>query len=133
MASDPPDDLFAPLKGHKYMSLTTFRKGGVPVATPVWFAERDGKLYVATSRTSGKARRLRHDPIVTVAPCKPNGDLLGPALPGKARILPPDEEAAASRSLARKYWLEKRLLGVAQAIARRKTPERDTFLEIRPV
>ena len=81
MASEPPADLFAPLRGHKYMSLTTFRRGAVPVATPVWFAEQDGKLYVTTSSTSGKVKRIRRDPIVTVAPCKANGTLLGPAMP----------------------------------------------------
>ncbi len=133
MASEPPADLFAPLRGHKYMSLTTFRRGAVPVATPVWFAEQDGRLYVTTSSTSGKVKRIRRDPIVTVAPCKANGTLLGPAIPGKARILPPDEEAAADRALRRKYRLVKGVIDALRVILRRKAEGKETFLEIRPV
>jgi hypothetical protein len=34
---------------HRYMSLATFRKSGVEVATSVWFAAADGKLH-ATAR-----------------------------------------------------------------------------------
>jgi hypothetical protein len=35
----------AAIQGQKYISLTTFRKNGAAVATPVWFGEGDGKLY----------------------------------------------------------------------------------------
>ena len=38
----------------KYVSLATFRKNGVAVHTPVWFAEEDDKLYVMTRSDSGK-------------------------------------------------------------------------------
>ena len=44
---------------HRYMSLATFRKSGAQVATPVWFAPADGKLYVFTAGDSGKVKRLR--------------------------------------------------------------------------
>ncbi len=133
MASEPPADLFAPLKGHKYLSLTTFRRGAVPVATPVWFAEQDGRLYVTTSSTSGKVKRIRRDPIVTVAPCTARGELLGHAVPGKARILPPDETAVADRALRRKYRLEKGMMRVLRTVLRRRAEGENTFLEIRPV
>jgi uncharacterized protein len=51
---------FAALRGQSFMRLTTYRKSGEPVATPVWFAEEGEKLYVTTDRISGKVKRLRH-------------------------------------------------------------------------
>lgn len=37
---------FAPLLGHKYLSLITFRKSGAAVATPIWFAAGGDRLYL---------------------------------------------------------------------------------------
>ncbi|HEV2057076.1 MAG TPA: pyridoxamine 5'-phosphate oxidase family protein [Methylomirabilota bacterium] len=45
---------------HRYLSLATFRKSGIKVATPVWLAAADGKLHVFTAGESGKVKRLRH-------------------------------------------------------------------------
>jgi len=42
------------------MTLSTFRRSGAEVATPVWFAEAGGRLYVFTAGDSGKVKRLRH-------------------------------------------------------------------------
>jgi hypothetical protein len=39
-------DRLALFEGHKYINLTTFRKNGQAVPTPVWFVVRDGRLYV---------------------------------------------------------------------------------------
>ena len=61
MASQIPP----PIQGQKYISLTTFRKTGVGVATPVWFGEEDGKLYVMTRSDMGKTKRIRNNPQVT--------------------------------------------------------------------
>ena len=46
------------LDRHRYLSLATFRRSGAEVATPVWFATVDGRLYVVTSGDAGKAKRL---------------------------------------------------------------------------
>ena len=90
----------------KYISLTTFRKSGVGVSTPLWFAERDGKLYVVTEKTSGKSKRIRNNPNVKVAACTIRGKITGPEFAGMARFLPDGEEStAARRSIRKKYWL----------------------------
>jgi uncharacterized protein len=90
----------------KYISLTTFRKTGAAVATAVWFAERDGKLYVMTERESGKVKRIRNNPNVRFAPCNFRGRVTGPEFAGKARILPPAQESELARQAVRKkYWL----------------------------
>ena len=65
------------LERHRYMSLATFRRSGAEVATPVWFAAADGKLYVFTAEQSGKVKRLRHSSRARVAPSDARGRVLG--------------------------------------------------------
>lgn len=89
----------------KYISLTTFRKTGAAVKTPLWFAELDGKLYVQTRNDSGKYKRIRNNPQVTVAPCTMSGKVTGPEFAGKARILPPEQSNPGREAVKRKYWL----------------------------
>jgi PPOX class probable F420-dependent enzyme len=74
------------LATEKYVLLTTFRKDGREVATPVW-AVRDGDaLAVWTASDSGKVKRIRRDGRVTVAPCDVRGRPHGGAVPGHATI-----------------------------------------------
>lgn len=93
------------ISGQKYISLTTFRKSGAPVRTPLWFAENDGKLYAMTRSDSGKYKRIRNNPKVLVAPCTIRGTVTGPEFQATARILPPDQWPTAKKLLNRKYWL----------------------------
>lgn len=93
------------IQGQKYICLTTFRKSGVGVGTPVWFAERDVKLYVKTRIDSGKSKRIRNNPNVRVAPCNIRGKITGPEFAGKARILSKDESKLAHDAINRKYLL----------------------------
>lgn len=108
------------LNGAQFMSLATFRKSGVAVATPVWFAERGGRLYFLTDRNAGKVKRIRSNQQVTIAPCRANGKVLGDSIPGTARILSESEFASADRLLTAKYGLQKRLLDVYGAIRGRR-------------
>ena len=75
------------LAGQRYMSLSTYRKNGAEVATPVWFAAADGKLYVFTAGDSGKVKRLRSSPRVRVAPSDARGYVRGPSHAGNARVM----------------------------------------------
>jgi hypothetical protein len=96
---------FANLEGHTYMNLTTFRKSGAAVPTPVWFAQADNRLYVVTDMRTGKVKRLRNSPRVEVAPCTARGELLGPAAAGSGRILGEEESTVARVLLDRKYGM----------------------------
>jgi len=58
----------ADLDRHRYLSLSTFRRNGAEVATPVWFAADGAKLYVFTLADSGKVKRLRHIARVLTEP-----------------------------------------------------------------
>ena len=53
----------------KYLSLTTFKRDGSAVATPVWFVREGDALRVVTDVDAGKAKRIRNSGSVLVAPC----------------------------------------------------------------
>ncbi len=97
------DSPFPHLRGHSYADLVTFRKSGVGVHTPVWFAEDDGRLYVMTRSDSGKMKRIRNNPRVELAPCTMRGRPLGPTVPATA-VLAGDQQAGRE-AIRRRYWL----------------------------
>jgi PPOX class probable F420-dependent enzyme len=111
----------APIQDQKYISLTTFRKNGAGVATPVWFGEEGGKLYVMTRSDMAKTKRIRNHPQVRVAPCTIRGKVTGPDFAATARILPPEEQAQARQTINRKYWMARLPLVWART---------DTYFEI---
>ena len=92
----------------KYISLTTFRRDGTPVATPVWVARQGDGLVVYTARSSGKVKRLRNDNHVLVAPCDMRGRVTGDVVEGTARLQ--DDAESAIALIRRKYGLQARLL-----------------------
>jgi hypothetical protein len=99
---------FSVVQGHKYISLTSFRKSGKPVATPVWFVEKEGKICVWTQANSGKMKRLRHTSRVTLAPCTMGGKVIGPTVEGLARIVSPQEKEQVRLLLQGKYgWMQR--------------------------
>jgi len=95
----------AEIHGQKYLSLATFRKSGVPVHTPIWFAEENGRLYFMTGSKLGKYKRIRNNPRATIAPCTIRGKITGPEFPATVRILGPEEYQRVRRLINAKYWL----------------------------
>jgi uncharacterized protein len=91
------------LRAHKRALVVTYRRDGTPVPTPVWAAEESGRLYVRSERASGKAKRLRNDSRVLIAPCTVRGKPLGAPLEARGRMLSREEEPNAERALARRY------------------------------
>ncbi|MER5896093.1 PPOX class F420-dependent oxidoreductase [Streptomyces sp. NPDC001876] len=89
----------------EYVSLTTYRKDGTPVATPVWAAADGDVLYVWTRSDSWKVKRLRNDPRVVVTVCDVRGRIAegAPSAEGTARLLDGTEMAGVRKLLARKY------------------------------
>lgn len=98
-----------------YVLLTTYRKDGTPVGTPVWAVARDDKLYVWTDRDSWKVKRIRRNPAVTVRPCGIRGAPRGDVREGTARLLDETETGRVQGMIMRKYWL----LGPPTALASR--------------
>lgn len=90
------------LQGKKYIDLVTYRKTGVGVHTPVWFAEENGKLYVMTRSDSGKFKRIRNNPRVEIAASTARGKRIGRAMAAVARVA--EDQEAARRAIRRKYF-----------------------------
>ena len=99
----PRTGTVAEVAEHKRTLLTTFRRSGVPVSTPVWAGEADGCFYVRSERTAGKIKRLSNDSRVLVAPCTVRGRPLGAPLEARASVVPEDRELLAEQALARRY------------------------------
>lgn len=108
------------LTKEQYINLTTFRKSGVGVPTPVWFATEGDTLYVYTGAGAGKVKRIRANGRVTFAASNNNGKKLkGPIHEGTARVLPESDGPRVDALLSKKYGVQKRLIGVIEAVARR--------------
>ena len=91
--------------------LTTYRRDGTPVGTPVHIAVVGDIAYVRTFDPSGKLKRLRRNPDVEIAPCTVRGRATGLGMRATARILDGEESARAARALAGKYpFLHGRLI-----------------------
>lgn len=78
--------LTTPGKGHTTI-LTSFRRNGMGVGSPVGTVASHGKLYFMTPANAWKVKRLAHNPRVTVAPGTFKGEAFGPAIEGTARRL----------------------------------------------
>jgi len=103
---------FSTIKREQYIRLTTFRKYGQTVDTPVWFAVHNGTVYVATGAQTGKVKRIRHTPRVFLAPSTASGKVKAAAVEGKARIVTEVQEIyIAKAALQRKYGFKRAIYG----------------------
>jgi hypothetical protein len=121
--------VLAGLQGHSFIALTTFRKTGAPVVTPVWFVLRDKKVVVFTGRSSGKVKRLRNNPRVELAPSDFNGKPLGATITGKARFIPENEWPENEQVFKKKYKAQFSFFGF---LGRMRGNEERVYLEISP-
>ena len=85
--------------------LTTYRRDGRPVGTPVSIAVAGDRAYFRTYDAAGKVKRLRRHPEVAIAPATVRGTPTGPAIRAAARLLDGAEATEARAALARKHPL----------------------------
>ena len=85
---------FPDLGKEQCIALTTFRKTGQAVTTPVIFAQNPWTIYVGTRADAGKLKRLGHTARVTLAPCTYGGKVTGSVIEGNARIVTESEEVS---------------------------------------
>jgi PPOX class probable F420-dependent enzyme len=95
----------APLVRQRTVLWTTFRRDGTPVGTPVSINVEGDRAFIRTWDTAGKAKRIRSNREVTIAPCTASGRATGPPGSAHARIITGEESARAGRLLVRKYPL----------------------------
>ena len=127
------------LADEKYIALTTFKRDGNPVTTPVWAAAlEDGKIGFWTSSTSGKAKRLAHTSKVIVQPCDARGRVKAGTSPTDATavvVTGPELEAIRTRIVAKYGFmtkLTKFLNRIGALIKRKKQPYGDSGVVITP-
>ena len=104
-----------PLVSAKYVALTTFRRTGAPVTTPVWFApslDEPGSFAVITVDDTGKTKRLAHTDTVELQACDVRGKVAPgtPTFGGTARVVRDAADVASvRRAVVAKYGLLARL------------------------
>lgn len=116
------------LDGQQFIALTTYRKNGLGVMTPVWFALDGEKFYVWTEGSSGKVKRIRNNARVQVTPSDARGQAQGESFSAQARILDPDKWAAADALYKKKYGFQ---LTMFRTVMRMRGGKH-VFLEITP-
>ncbi|MCS5716375.1 PPOX class F420-dependent oxidoreductase [Herbiconiux sp. CPCC 205716] len=134
MTSEPSAPPLLPLGEEHFVSLTTFRKSGEPVSTPVWIVRDGDTLLVTTPDDTGKVKRLRNDPRVELRPCSRMGAVKEgePARLGLAEI---ESDSASVRRggglFKRKHPLEYRVFMLVERVAAKRQKPR-VMLRIRP-
>ncbi|ACZ90352.1 PPOX class F420-dependent oxidoreductase [Streptosporangium roseum] len=106
------------LSAEQYVCLTTFRKNGTAVPTPVWAAADGDALVVWTQAESGKVKRIRGNPGVVVAACDMRGNTRGEQVEGRARELSAGETERVRRLIVKKYGLTARALILGSRLRR---------------
>lgn len=124
----------ADLGDEQFVSLTTFRRSGEPVSTPVWIGRDGDALIVTTPEASGKVKRLRNCPRVEVRPCNRRGRVQDGVEPvaGVAEILTGDAATGRLTDIIRsKYGIEFRLVMAVERLVRSRQARR-VILRITP-
>lgn len=103
------DTELARLAAGKYVLVTTFRRDGTPVSTPVWVCKDGDALVFSSGRTTGKAKRLRRNDAVELTACDIRGATTGDMVKAKAEALDAADTRRIHKLLARKYGLIARL------------------------
>ncbi len=108
----------------RYVSLTSFRKDGTGVATPVWFAVDQGEIFIVSDADAWKVKRIRRDSRVTLAVCDFRGRVAddAPRVEATARVLDGAQTPKARALIARKYFMSRLGNGLARLLHLRKKP-----------
>lgn len=89
------------LASEEFVSITTFKRDGTPVSTPVWVTGENGNLLVISEADTWKVKRIRRDGHVRIAPCSARGTVRGEPVDAEAAI--ETDTATVEKLLARKY------------------------------
>jgi uncharacterized protein len=125
-----PTSALEPFVDQKTVLLTTYKRDGTGVPTPVHIAVDGDRAFVRTWDTTWKLKRIRNNPEVQVAPCTAGGRPTGPAIRARARVLGGGESEYAAKMLARKYPI---LHGVLIPRLHRLRGNRTMHIELTPL
>lgn len=101
--------------------LTSFKRDGDGVGTPVWIAPLgDGTSGFTTPTGSWKVKRIRREPRVTVQACDVRGTPTPGSEPVEMHATVHDDAPTMARvrgAIAAKYGIQHRLVGLAERVA----------------
>jgi PPOX class probable F420-dependent enzyme len=124
-----------PLKDAKTILLTTYKRDGTAVDTPVSIAFDGDRAFFRSYDKAWKTKRLRHNPRVQAAPSTIRGKPAGPAIRASAALLEGEQARGAARPPARRPPVRPRhrvLQGVLVPAAHRLLRYRTMHYELRP-
>jgi uncharacterized protein len=110
------------LGDEKFVSLTTFKRNGDAIASPMWIVRDGDRLSVWTPAEASKVKRVRRDPRVRLTACGRTGKVKAgrPTLDGTAEVINDPASVARTESLVkRKYGVEFRVVTLIETIAAR--------------
>ncbi|MEU9733088.1 PPOX class F420-dependent oxidoreductase [Streptomyces sp. NPDC048002] len=113
------DTLLDRLGSGQYLLITSYRKNGTGVPTPVWVVRDGDALGVWTVADSWKVKRIRARADVLVGPCDLRGRPTGEQVPATAEITGQATVARYRKLIARKYGIVGRLTLLGSRIRRR--------------
>jgi PPOX class probable F420-dependent enzyme len=122
--------MLEPFVRQRVIRLTTFRRDGTAVGTAVHIAAEGDRAFIRTPHRTGKAKRLRNNPNVEIAPSTFRGKPTGAVIRAHARLLSGDEAKQAAKALGRKYRI---LQGVLVPLAHRLARQKTLHYELAPV
>jgi PPOX class probable F420-dependent enzyme len=125
---------FAAMSAERFVSLTTFRRTGAAVSTPVWITPDGDALLVTTPVGSGKVKRVRNNAQVTMRPCSRGGQVANgaPTITARAEIVTdPSRVRVMTDRVRAKYGLEYKIFMVVERLVARRAADR-LFLRLTP-
>jgi PPOX class probable F420-dependent enzyme len=109
----------------RYLSVTSFKRDGTGVATPVWFVSDGARLFALTDLHSAKVRRMRRNPHVQIASCRADGKLRAEPVPARVEVLTTTPELKrVQRLLIEHYKISYRLVMLIYRLGRRLRGQR---------
>lgn len=117
------------ISSEKYVSLVTFRRSGEGVTSPVWIAPLSGgRAGFTTEETSGKVKRIRNNPIVSVQACSARGKIKtdSPVVSATALVVTGTAQREVRDAIQAKYRIIATLIHIGDTftkmLGKRKTP-----------
>jgi hypothetical protein len=118
------------LRSAKTIVLSSYKRDGTLVPTPVSLALDGERLFFRTYDRAWKTKRIRNNPRVEVAPSTLRGKPTGEPVSGRAVLLEGEEARVAARALARRHRaLHGVLVPVAHRLARYQTMHYELHLD----
>jgi PPOX class probable F420-dependent enzyme len=119
----------APVKDAKTILLTTYKRDGTGVGTPVSIAFDGDRAFFRSYHKAWKTKRLRNNPQVEIAASTLRGKPAGPPVHARATLLEGEQARIAARALARRHRL---LQAILVPVAHRLMRYQTLHYELRP-